>query len=127
MIVADSDVLIDSLRGREPVAARIAQELRAGTLSTTVVNAFELLSGAKTHSEKAKVATLLSALTILPMDERAARTAARVRRELEANGEGIGMADYLIAGICLERSAMLLTRNLDHFGRISDLTLGTLS
>ncbi len=126
MIVADSDVLIDSLRGRAPAAQRIALELRTGSLATTVVNAFELRSGAKTGRERKKVETLLEALAVLPLDEPATRAAARVRRDLEAQGRGIGMADYLVAGICLERSAILLTRNREHFGRVEGLTLGTL-
>ena len=125
-IVADSDVLIDSLRGREPAAGRVALELKRGALATTVVSAFELLSGAKSDPEMRKVQTLLAALTILPMDERAARTAATLRRELEAKGEGIGMADYLIAGICLDHSASLLTRNRAHFERVPGLILGGL-
>ena len=37
------------------------------------------------------------------------------------------MADYLIAGICLERGAILLTRNLDHFERVDGLKLGRLT
>ena len=126
MIVADSDVLIDGLRGRDPVAGRVALELETGSLATTVVSAFELLSGARTPRELDKVQTLLAALTILPLDERAARTAGRLRREFESSGRGIGTADYLIAGICLERSAILLTGNQDHFGRIDGLTLGRL-
>jgi tRNA(fMet)-specific endonuclease VapC len=127
MIVADSDVLIDSLRGRKPAVERVALELKMGALATTVVNAFELLSGAKTDPERSKVEKLLAALTILPLDEGAARRSSEVRRHLESTGEGIGMADCLIAGICLERSAILLTRNRDHFGRVPGLTLGQLS
>lgn len=127
MIVVDSDVLIDSLRGREPAAGRIALELKTGYLSTTAVNAFELLSGAKNEQERGKVELLLAALTIIPLDERSSRTAAAIRRELEARGQKIGMADYLVAGICLERSAVLLTRNRDHFERIPGLTLGRLT
>ncbi len=44
MIVADSDVLVDALRGREPYASRIAEALEADSLATTVVSAFELSS-----------------------------------------------------------------------------------
>jgi tRNA(fMet)-specific endonuclease VapC len=60
---------------------------------------------------------------VLPLDEPAGRRAARVRRDLEARGQPIGMADYLIAGICLERGASLLTRNRRYFGRVPGLTL----
>lgn len=46
MIIADSDVLIDALHGKEPSASRIAHEIRQGTLATTSITSFELLSGA---------------------------------------------------------------------------------
>lgn len=124
MIVADSDVLIDALRGHSPVAERISLELTTGALATTSVTAFELLSGARTDAALARVRTLLDALTILPLDESASDRAADVRRTLEAAGSPIGMADYLIAGICLTRSALLLTRNRAHFERVEGLSLG---
>ena len=127
MIVADSDVLIDALRGRGAAGARVALELQGGNLATTVISVFELLAGAHTPREHDKVERLLRALTILPLDEEAAREAAKVRRELESAGRTIGTADFLIAGICIVRSAILLTRNRDHFERIPRLSLGKLS
>ena len=42
---------------------------------------------------------------------------------MEASGSGIGMADYLIAGTCLARSATLFTRNRAHFKKVPGLTL----
>jgi len=121
LIVADSDVLIDALRGREPAVARIANELEGSALGTTTITVFELLSGAKTSASRKKIQKLLAAMRILEVDEHAAEAAARVRRELEAKGISIGMADYLIAGICLVHSGTLLTRNLKHFKRVPGL------
>jgi tRNA(fMet)-specific endonuclease VapC len=126
MIVADTDVLIDALRGREPVASRIALELRSGGLATTAVSVFELLSGAKSPEEQEKVERLLVALTVLGFDRAAGEAAAEARGQLEGEGRGIGLADYLIAGVCLARDAVLLTRNREHFERIPGLTLGRL-
>jgi predicted nucleic acid-binding protein len=126
MIVADSDVLIDALRGREPAVRRIALEIQLGTLATTAVNAFELLSGGRTKKERRAVETLLGALPIFPLDEASGRAAAEIRLALERAGQGIGMADYLIAGVCVARSAILLTRNRSHFERVSGLVLATL-
>ena len=123
MIVADSDVLIDALRGREEARQRIALELKAGALATTVVSVFELSSGARSRRERDKVEKLLGAMTILPLDSAAAAAAAAARQALEARGQPIGMADYLIAGICLSRSAVLLTRNRKHFERVDGLRL----
>jgi len=121
--VADSDVLIDFLRASEPEATQVAEALRHGRLATTVVNLFELMSGARSRRQREGVADLLAALEIYTMDEASAQRAAEVRRDLEARGEGIGMADYLIAGICLSRGLPLLTRNRRHFERIADLSL----
>lgn len=124
MTVADTDVLIDALRGRKESAERIAAEIRAGSLATTAITHFELLSGARTGPELEKVTKLLRPMAILPLDQAAAQAAAQARRSLESIGAKIGMADYLIAGICLSRSAPLLTRNRAHFERVPGLTLG---
>lgn len=121
LIVADSDVLIDALRGREPAMARVANELERSALGTTTITVFELSSSAKTAASRKKIQKLLAAMRILGVDEHAAEAAARVRRELEAKGISIGGADYLIAGICLVHSATLLTRNLKHFKRVPGL------
>ncbi len=126
MIVADSDVLIDALHGREPGASRVAEGLEAGVLGTTAISAFELLSGARSPEQREVVATLLAALAILPFDEKAGEAAALLRQELEGQGQTIGMADYLIAGICVSRSTPLLTRNRRHFQRIPALLFADL-
>ena len=123
LIVVDSDVLIDALRGRQPAVRQVTDGLHAGVLSTTTVTVFELLSGVRTKAESAAVERLLAALTILPFDVGASREAAGVRRELASQGRSIGMADYMIAGICVARSAALLTRNRAHFERVSGLDL----
>ena len=126
MIVADSDVLIDALRGREPAKGRIVAELERGELATTSISVFELRSGARSRKEREKVEALLAPLSILPVDEPAAQLAAEARLELESQGQPIGTADSLIAGVCLARNAILLTRNRAHFERIPKLSLGRL-
>ena len=123
MIVADTDVLIDALRGREPGRSRIAGGIASGSLATTAVSLFELLSGARDAAEREPVERLLAALTVLPFDAPAGMAAAEARRALEAAGKTIGMADYQIAGICLSRSAPLLTRNRGQLERVPGLIL----
>jgi tRNA(fMet)-specific endonuclease VapC len=126
MIVADTDVLIDFLRGRSPAAERVALELTMASFGTTVITAFELRSGSRSTRQQRVASELLDALTILPLGAQEAAVAATLRLELEARGEGIGMADYLIAAICLSRRAILLTRNRRHFERVPGLALATL-
>lgn len=127
MIVADSDVLIDALRGHGGAAERLDRALESGTLATTAITAFELRSGARSEKVSQKVETLLAALEIFPFDEAAADRAAEVRRSLEADGVPIGMADYMIAGVCLARSASLMTRNRAHFERVPGLEVESTS
>ena len=123
MTVADTDVLIDFLAGVEPAAARVAAELERGSLQTTAVNRFELMSGARSARQESLIVRLLAAIPALPLDEAAADHAAAVRRSLERSGAAIGMADSLIAGIVLQHGAELLTRNRRHFERVAGLRL----
>jgi tRNA(fMet)-specific endonuclease VapC len=123
VIIADTDVLVDFLRNREPMADRIAVELTTGSFVTTVITEFELRSGIRSRRETTAVEALLNALDVFSLDPPAARRASEVRRALESKGQTIGMADSLIAGICLERDGILLTRNVKHFSRVDGLTL----
>ena len=127
MMVADSDVLIDFLEGRAPAASRIALELDRGQLRTTVITRFELLAGAKTARQFKLVGELLAALPCLALDEPSADTAAEIRRTLERDGGGIGMADSLVAGIVVAYQGVLLTRNRRRFERVPGLPLSRMS
>jgi tRNA(fMet)-specific endonuclease VapC len=122
MIIADTDVLIDFLRGRG-VAARIAAELESRSVGTTAITAFEIRSGARTARQRSAVDALLEAMTILPFGPEEAQVAAEVRQQVESQGLPIGMADYMIAAICISNDGVLLTRNLKHFERVKGLRL----
>lgn len=123
MMIADSDVLIDYLRDRGDWARRIALELESRSFATTAITAFELRSGVRTARQANAVETLLDAIPILPFGPEEARAAAEARRQVEAKGHPIGMADYLIAGVCIANGGVLLTRNRKHFERVPGLKL----
>ncbi len=126
MMIADTDVLIDALRGKG-AAERMRIEIATGQLATSVISVFELWSGARTDRDREAIERLLGALTLLPIEADDAREAAEIRREMEGRGLGIGTADYLIAGLCRRRSAMLITRNRSHFERVPGLKLTAMS
>ena len=127
MIVADTDVLIDFLAGREPAADRVAAELDTGGLRTTVVTRFELLSGARSGGQEAVIRQLLEAIPALGLDEAGGDRAAAVRRDLDASGQRVAMADCLIAGIALRHGASLLTNNRRQLERVEGLILEEMS
>lgn len=123
MIIADSDVLIDFLRGKEPMASRIENELKQG-LATTAISAFELWAGSIDSARKARaIEDLFGAMQIIPLDAEDARQAAEIKRDLDRRGKPIGMADCLIAGVCIRHKAALLTRDREHFSRVRQLSL----
>lgn len=105
----------------------MAIELATGRFTTTSISAFELLAGGRSPRQSKAVSDLLDALDVLPLDMPSVRAVAGVHRTLDAEGRGIGMADSLIAGICIASRAMLLTRNRRHFERVEGLALATLS
>jgi tRNA(fMet)-specific endonuclease VapC len=123
MIVADSDVLIDFLRGKGDGARRVARELETRSFATTAITAFEIRSGAHSKKQRAAVDTLLAAMNILPFGPEEAQLAAEIRLHLESTGEPIGMADYMIAAVCIANGGVLLTRNRRHFERVKSLQL----
>lgn len=125
MIIADTDVLIDFLRGRGGAAKRVALELETRSFGTTVITAFELRSGARTSNQRKGIDTLLEAMTLLSFGPEEARIAADLRQRLESQGQVIGMADYMIAAVCIANDGVLLTRNRKHLERVEGLKLSS--
>lgn len=128
MVVVDTDVLINALEGeREPDRARVAALLSRGELATTAVNLFELTAGRRTTVHRLELLqAVLGPVPVLSLTRGAADIAAAARRLLERRGEGIGVADYLIAAVCIANGFPLLTRNVDHFARVPGLDLAPL-
>ncbi len=126
MIVADTDVLIDFLQGKNPAADRVKLEIEDAHLAVTAIGRFEILSGTKSKRVEQVVRQLLDAIPCLPVDVTAADRAAALRRELAERGMDIGMADSLVAGVVLSSGSQLLTRNRRHFERVPGLKLATL-
>lgn len=126
LVIVDSDILIDFLRGRDPGASRVRAWLEADQLRLTAITAFELRLGTDFVAQADQIAALLSYRT-LPLDLLGALIAGEIYRELGAEGRGIGLRDALIAGICRRFDLPLATRNRRHFERIEGLRLASTS
>jgi tRNA(fMet)-specific endonuclease VapC len=125
LVVADTDVLIDFLRGSDPGRAWVRERLRAGELRLTAVSAFELRLGADFVARRGGIDALFLHRT-LPLDLVGAYRAGEVLVELRRRGEAIGMNDALLAGICLRFDLPLATRNVRELGRVEGLRLVSL-
>ena len=119
MILADTSVWIDYLRGAPTVAAaaldeRLAERevLMCGPVAT------ELLTGVQA-SERMRLWEVLSALTWADLERADWFVAGDVRAELRARGVQVSLPDVLIAAAAASR-ATLWTRDR-HFEAIAEL------
>ncbi|MGB9740484.1 MAG: type II toxin-antitoxin system VapC family toxin [Candidatus Bathyarchaeia archaeon] len=129
-VIIDTDVLVDMLRGVERTVAFLAElERKGSTLSTTVINVFELYYGAYKSKKKLQNLTatrkLLKRMVTLKMGLKSAEKAAQIHAELEAEGQPIGIRDVMIGAIAVTRNCILITRNVEHLKKIKDLKLLT--
>lgn len=127
-VIIDTDILVDMLRGLEKAVKFIADlEQKGITLSTTVINAFELYYGAYKSKNKLNNLTaankLLERMVTLKMTLRSAERAGQIHAELEAKGQPIGIRDIIIGAIALTKGYPLITRNTAHLQKIQGLNL----
>jgi tRNA(fMet)-specific endonuclease VapC len=122
LVVVDTDLLIDYLRGRGTGTAVVRELIVAGTLRLTAITGFELRVGTDFVDRREDILRLFRRRT-LPVTLPAALRAGEVAAELRGRGEPIGFADCLQAGVCLHHGLPLATRNRHHFERIEGLEL----
>ena len=124
-VCLDTDILIDHLRGEERVVRQIRELEASGTiLSTTSINAFELIYGAeKTERGRDAVKKLLGRLVVHDFTERAAERAGEIVAHLEAEGKPIGFREAFIGATAIANRSTLFTRNTRHFEVIPELEL----
>lgn len=125
-MILDTTFLIDVLRN-DPEAVQKARELeQIGTrLAVTSITVFELWRGfsALQQEKMEKACAMLDRLRMHNLDIPSAKQAGRVSYELERKGQEIDPEDAMIAGIALEKREEILTRNIKHFSRISQLVV----
>jgi tRNA(fMet)-specific endonuclease VapC len=127
MFLYDSDVLIDFLRGAEPAASYVRDDLLRGRVCVSAMTVFELRAGARSERQQQAVEALLAATQIVPVDGAIAKMAGDWFRDLKAKGQETGAADCLIGATCATADALLVTRNRRHFERMPEVKLSRLA
>ena len=121
MILADSDVLIEHLRGN--TAARewlVRARQDSGPLAISVVSLAEIVGGMRSP-ERREVMRLLGSMQRFEVTEQVAWRAAQLMREYRRSHSGIGPGDYLIAATALTEGLELATLNVRHFPAFPEL------
>ncbi|MDP9022214.1 MAG: PIN domain-containing protein [Actinomycetota bacterium] len=114
MLLLDTTVLIDALRGRR--AGDRLRRLRATGEVPCVcaINIEEVWRGVR-PDEEGVVASLFRGLRTVPLGSREGEVAGRWRRTFAERGVTLDQADCLIAAAAVRASAALATGNPSHF------------
>jgi predicted nucleic acid-binding protein len=122
--LVDTDWVVAYLKGNKEVVELLNQHANEG-LAISLITYGEIYEGiyygrdAKAH-ERGFLA-FLRGVNVVPLNRTIMKRFARIRGELRAKGQIIGDPDILIAATALQHDLTLLTFNLRHFSRISDL------
>ncbi len=128
--VLDTDIASESVHGNVAIRARVAA-LSQEEVCVTIVTAQEMVAGwlpQLTRQQPAdryvwayaglrRALHFLRDITILDFDDAAAREYTRLR----ATYRRLGTMDLRIAAIALVNNAVVVTRNVSHFGQIEGL------
>jgi tRNA(fMet)-specific endonuclease VapC len=126
MYVLDTNTLIYFFKGLGDVSKRLLA-VPPNQINIPSIVLYELEVGiARSTSPKKRRKQLedfTSLINILPFGAEEARSAASIRVNLEKKGRPIGPYDILIAAVAMTNQGILVTRNIDEFGRIKGLRL----
>ncbi len=122
MIVVDTTVLIDNLRGN-PVArqAIIDASERGERMACSVVTKVEILGGMRAH-EEVDIREFLETFEWINVDDEIAELAGATANLYMRSYPGVGAIDYIIASTAEWFNASLWTLNLKHFPMYEGLT-----
>lgn len=125
MIVVDSSVLIDFLRGiGSPQVDRLKTVIRRERPLLGDLVLCEVLRGARDEADEIEIRRRLAFLTSVEMvGERAASQAAHFHRLLRRDGVTVGVVDLLIATFCIVNRHLLLHSDSDFAPMVQHLGL----
>ncbi|MGH2726420.1 MAG: PIN domain-containing protein [Actinomycetota bacterium] len=128
MYCLDTDVLsVLSKRAPPPPLIRRLGAIHPEEQCTTAINVAELLYGVSRSGHEGLEQRVRHAISragpVFPFDLRAAEVYGSLRARLESEGRRLDEPDLRIASIAIARDLTLVTGNIKHFSRVSELDL----
>lgn len=114
MIVLDTTVLIDHLRGVPEAVSVMHRAGRAGPLHGSVISRTELLRGAH-HAELPRIGTLFDAIDWVDVTRDIADVAGAIGARYRSSHGLLDVPDTIVAATALVVGAELWTSNVRHF------------
>ena len=124
MYLLDTNICIDFVDGRSPVAQRKVRENHSKGLHVSAISAGELLVGPKSsddpEGDKERIERFLAVVTVPEFDLRAAEVYGEIARTLGLERKSF---DRLIAAHALALGLTLVTNNAKHFADVPGLKI----
>jgi len=120
MIVLDTNVLIEILKGNEKTIKKV--ESFTDTLCISSISVMELYYGALNKTELNKLEKFVSLFNIIHLNENISKSSTKLIKHY-AKSHSLDIPDGLIASTVLENDAVLLTYNLKDFKYIEGINL----
>ncbi len=111
-ILADTDVLVDFLRGNDKAIAFLDEFSSRMILSPIVVA--ELYAGVKGDNELSVLGNFVSLFHVVPIDAEIAKAGGGYKRDY-GKSHGVGLADAILAATADKENAELKTLNVKHY------------
>lgn len=126
MFALDANAVIHSLQGKGRVCERLTA-ISPELITIPAPALYEVERGILRSEHQARRRRAFSAIfascPLLPFDEMAARTADKIREDLESRRLMIGPIDILIAATALAHGAILVTHKVREFERVPGLVV----
>ena len=115
MILIDSDILIEHLRGKAEAQDWLVQARESsGPLAISVVSVTEIAGGMRSP-ERREVIRLLGSMQRFEVTEQVTWRASTLMQQYRRSHSGIGLGDYLIAATALTEGLELASLNIRHY------------
>jgi tRNA(fMet)-specific endonuclease VapC len=125
MVCLDTNFLILLIRQDSETRSKLRRLTEP--LYTTIISLVELYKGVydkpNVDKEIRKIETILRFIRVIALDHRSCKIFGELYAKLKPNP--LEDADLLIASMVISNNETLLTRNVRHFGRVSDLKTET--
>ena len=121
----DANAVIALLNDKDSRLAQRARQNKPGDIGISAIVSHELFYGAFKSQRAVRNVALVDSLQfeVLDLDKEDSRQAGEIRAALAVKGTPIGPYDVLIAGQAMARNLILVTHNIDEFGRVPGLQI----
>jgi len=118
ILLLDTDVLVDFLRGHSEAVAFVNAHSARIILSSIVVA--ELYAGVRGDREQAALEALVSLFRVVPVSGEIAKTGGLYKRDY-GKSHDVGLADAILAATAESENAELKTLNTKHYPMLQGL------